>query len=350
MKDAPKRPRILYVDDDPVLARLIQKALTRVDMEVIHAPDATEAYRLLAAEEFQAVVLDHYLPSGTGLEILGRMRAEGSKIAAIYVTGSSDATIAVAALKAGADDYVIKSATEDFLPLLQRSIRQSIAKLELEEAKARADAETRAARARAEMLLSEVHHRVANSLAMVQSLLRLQAQASGSEEVKTALAEAQGRIGAVAAVHRSLYLGNEGRQVELGTYLRTMLADFTATLPPGVKLDVSTEPVQVSADRAVCLGVVVSELVTNAAKYAWPCGSGGSLTVSLTEPEPGRGRLSVSDDGIGSTPLAETRGTGLGRRLMRAMVDQLGGTVEQPVSAQGTTVVIDFEAECEAVS
>lgn len=146
MKDAPKRPRILYVDDDPVLARLIQKALSRVDMEVIHAPDATEAYRLLAAEEFQAVVLDHYLPSGTGLEILGRMRAEGSKIAAIYVTGSSDATIAVAALKAGADDYVIKSATEDFLPLLQRSIRQSIAKLELEEAKARADAETRAAR------------------------------------------------------------------------------------------------------------------------------------------------------------------------------------------------------------
>ncbi|AXQ93426.1 response regulator [Cereibacter azotoformans] len=347
MNDAPERPRILYIDDDPVLARLIQKALARAGMEVIHAPDADEANRLLAAEPFHAVVLDHYLPSGTGLEILGRMRAGGSRVPAIYVTGSSEATIAVAALKAGADDYVIKSATDEFLPLLQRSIRQAIAKVELEQAKARADAETRAARARAEMLLSEVHHRVANSLAMVQSLLRLQAQASGSDEVKTALAEAQGRIGAVAAVHRSLYLGNEGRQVELGTYLRTMLDDFTATLPPGVQLDVSTETVHVGADRAVCLGVVVSELVTNAAKYAWPSGNGGQLSVRLAVSEPGRGRLEVCDDGIGSSPLTESRGTGLGRRLMRAMVDQLGGTVEQPATAAGTCVVIDFEAESE---
>ncbi|MGP3697267.1 sensor histidine kinase [Rhodobacter sp. NSM] len=349
MSDAPTRSRILYIDDDPVLARLIQKALARVGIEVVHAPDATEADRLLLGEKFSAVVLDHYLPSGTGIDILARMRAAGSKVPAIYVTGSSEATVAVAALKAGADDYVIKSATEEFLPLLERSIRQAIVKLELEEARDRADAETHAARARAEMLLSEVHHRVANSLAMVQSLLRLQAQASASEEVRTALAEAQGRIGAVAAVHRSLYLGNEGRQVELGTYLRTMLSDFTATLPSEVRLEVATVPVHIGADRAVCLGVVVSELVTNAAKYAWPGGTGGRLSVTLAEGRDGKGRLVVADDGIGSSPLSESRGTGLGRRLMRAMVDQLGGTVEQPDTARGTTVVIEFETECETV-
>ncbi|TKA95161.1 response regulator [Cereibacter changlensis] len=342
---SPASRRVLYVDDDPILARLIERTLARAGMELVHAIDADTAERLLAEESFCAVVLDHYLAVGTGLAILQGIRARGARPPVIYVTGSSEATIAIAALKAGADDYVLKTASEDFFPLLARAIDHAIAKLDLQDAKDRADAEVRAARERAEMLLAEVHHRVANSLAMVKSLLRLQASASASEEVRTALAEAQIRIAAVAGVHRSLYLGEDVRAVELEAYLTTMLTDFARTVPPSIRLTIDAAPVRISADRAVCLGVMVSELVTNAVKYAWPTGGEGALRVELTEDAPGQARLEVSDDGVGIDPTLVAQGTGLGQRLLRAMGEQLGGTVEQLPTEKGARIVIRFETD-----
>ncbi len=347
MMTGPACRRVLYVDDDPVLARLIQKTLARSGMQLVHAVDGARAETLLREETFCAVVLDHYLAVGTGLEILQHIRAEGLRLPVIYVTGSSEATIAIAALKAGADDYVLKTASEDFLPLLMCAIDHSIAKLELQDAKERADAEVRAARERAEMLLAEVHHRIANSLAMVKSLLRLQASASASDEVRTALGEAQIRIAAVAGVHRSLYLGDDMRVVELEPYLTTMLSDFAAAAPSSVKLEMALSPVSISADRAVCLGVMVSELVTNAVKYAWPSGDGGTLRVSLEEAAPGQARLKVSDDGVGIDPTLVAQGTGLGQQLLRAMGDQLGGTVEQVPVERGTCIVLQFPTDAD---
>jgi hypothetical protein len=335
-------PRILYVDDDPGLVRLAQRALGREGHEVLHAGDAEAAHAHLGQGGFGAVVLDHYLPQGTGLDILRALRERGDGTPAIYVTGSSEATVAVEALKAGADDYVIKTADGDFLGLLGRAVGGAIARAEFKAAKARADAETRAARERAETLLAEVHHRVANSLAMVTSLLRIQAQASESHEVRQALAEAQGRIGAVAGVHRSLYLGDDVRTVALDAYLEGVLRDFAATLPPQVQLSVEAEPLTMSADRAVSLGIIVTELATNAVKYAWPGGHPGRLVVRLEAEGHGRACLVVEDDGEGMDRGGTARGTGLGRRLVRAMTDTLGGTVETVPRQAGTCVAVRF--------
>lgn len=345
MSDAPTSAgiavRVLYVDDDPLLARLVQKALGRAGFETSHAPDAASAEALLAVESFDALVLDHYLPTGTGLDILRRMRERGGRIPTIYVTGSSEATVAIDALKAGADDYVIKSTGEDFTALLRRAIEQAIAKAELLAAKERADAETRAARERAEMLLSEVHHRVANSLSMVTSLLRLQASAA-SDEVRSALSEAQARIAAIAGVHRSLYMGDDVHTVVLDAYLQSMLQDFRKTIPEAIRLTIEACPLKISADRAVSLGIIVSELATNAAKYAWPEGGAGELRIELTEPEPGLARLVVRDDGVGSDPNGTAAGTGLGQKLIRAMADRLEGSVAQPPVPKGTAVEVSF--------
>ena len=340
-------PRILYVDDDPALVRLAQRALGREGHEVVHAADAEAARRHLAEGGFGAVVLDHYLPQGTGLDILRGLRERGDGTPAIYVTGSSEATVAVEALKAGADDYVIKTAEGDFVGLLSRAIGGAIARAELRAAKDRADAETRAAKLRAETLLAEVHHRVANSLAMVTSLLRIQAQASESPEVRQALAEAQGRIAAVAGVHRSLYLGDDVRTVALDTYLASILKDFAATLPPQVALTVEAEPLTMSADRAVSLGIIVTELATNAVKYAWLDGRAGRLRIGLAQATPGEACLAVEDDGDGMAGLGpgagEAQGTGLGRRLVQAMTETLGGTeATRPAGKRGTRVEVRF--------
>ncbi|MEI4488505.1 histidine kinase dimerization/phosphoacceptor domain -containing protein [Frigidibacter sp. MR17.14] len=333
--------RVLYVDDDPILARLVEKRLSREGFELYHVSDAEAAEAALATGGVGVVVLDHYLVRGTGLDILRRLREAGSEIPAIYVTGSSEATVAIDALKAGADDYVIKSAADDFVALLQRAITLAIEKAELREARARADAETRAARERAEMLLAEVHHRVANSLSMVTSLLRLQASASGSDEVRTALAEAQTRIAAVAGVHRGLYLGEDVQTILLDAYLDSLLRDFARTLPGNVRMRIEAEPVRISADRAVNLGILVSELATNAAKYAWPDGREGQLTIGIRECAAGEALLSVSDDGVGSKP-GEVQGTGLGRKLVVAMAERLEGKVEISSDGKGTSVALRF--------
>lgn len=333
--------RVLYVDDDPILVRLVQKSLGRAGMELAHAPDAQTAEALLAAEDFQVVVLDHYLPTGTGLDILRRMREGGAATPTIYVTGSSEASVAIDALKTGADDYVIKTAGDDFLLLLRGAIEKSITKAALQAAKERADAETRAARERAEMLLAEVNHRVANSLAMVTSLLRLQASASSSEDVRRALAEAQVRIAAISGVHRSLYQTDDVRTVLLDGYLDAMLKEFAQTIPDTIRITQHVAPVGISADRAVSLGIIVSELATNAAKYAWPDGRPGELTFTLTE-EGDDLRLVVADDGIGADPEGVTHGTGLGQKLVRAMAVKLGGEIIPHSPARGTMIETRF--------
>src|SRR5579863_1831303 len=95
-------PRVLYVDDDAALARLVQRGLERAGYAVEVARDGATALERLTQGEIDAVALDHYLPTGTGLDLLKTMATRPPMPAVIYVTASDDASIAVAALKAGA--------------------------------------------------------------------------------------------------------------------------------------------------------------------------------------------------------------------------------------------------------
>ena len=112
--------------------------------------------------------------------------------------------VAVAALKTGATDFVPKTVGDDFLVLLRSALEQAVEKGRLKSEKEAADEEVRVARDRAELLLAEVNHRVANSLALVASLVRLQANSITDPVAREALGETQARIYAVAAVHKRL--------------------------------------------------------------------------------------------------------------------------------------------------
>ena len=174
---------VLYVDDDLALARLAQKYLGRAGYDVVHAADSVSALAALENGSFAAIVLDHYLRAETGLQILGMLKERQIVLPVIYVTGSSEATIAIEALKNGASDYVIKTVGGEFWPLMESALRQAIANAELRMAKEKADQEIRLGKERAEVLLAEVNHRVANSLALVAALIRLQASDSKSDDV-----------------------------------------------------------------------------------------------------------------------------------------------------------------------
>ncbi|MCB1419170.1 MAG: response regulator [Notoacmeibacter sp.] len=335
--------RILYLDDDPGITRLVQKALSRFNAEVIAAENLDQALECLAGDRFDAIVLDHYLQGTTGLEILESFHNRAIDIPVVYVTGSSEARVAVEAMKAGASDYVIKSVGEDFMPLLKAALVQAVETDRLRKIRIEAEEEIRRGKARAEALLAEVNHRVGNSLALVASLIRLQSAGVASPEAKDALAETQSRITAIADMHRALYSSDDVSRVEMDKYLADLSSSIRASwIKPetGIDIEVKADRVILSADRAVSVGMIVTELVTNAVKYAFPNGSSGRIEVVLSHHGEDRARLCVADEGIGFHQGEKPKGTGLGSRIIKSMAVMLGSQVEYEAVERGTRAVL----------
>lgn len=337
--------RILYIDDDPALARLAEKVLARHQFDVVHAPSVKAGLDAFDSDEFDAVVLDHYFQDRTGLDFLEAIGERARLVPVLYVTGSSDAQIAISALKGGAADYVIKTVADDFFPLLVSAIGQALENVRLRRAKQEADDLLLAAKERAELLVAEMNHRIANSLSLVSALLRMQMQTVSGDEAKTALAETRNRISAIAGVHRSLYTADSVGTVELSHYLQSLISEVRSTggAAAGISIATSFGPVQVTADRAVSIGVIVTELVTNALKYAYPGGE-GEVRVSLARGDDGIIVLAVEDDGTGFDPEATLpKGTGLGTRILKAMALNLNATLDWRQGGKGSCISIRWE-------
>jgi two-component sensor histidine kinase len=334
--------RVLYIDDDAGIRRLAARALERRGYRMTVAETGSEGVVKAAAERFDLIAVDHYMPGMDGLETLEALRRLPDPPPVVYVTGSEEGRIAVAALKAGAADYVVKTIGEDFFDLLAASFEQVRARATLEHAKATAEAELRATNARLEALLGEVNHRVANSLQLVSAMVRLQATALTDPSAREALEDTQRRIQAIAQVHRRLYTSNDVESVDMQEYLGALVDELAETwsteaLPRALSL--AAEPIRLPTDRAVSLGVIVTELVTNACKYAYPTG-GGEVRVVLRRIDDDVFLLAVEDDGCGIPEDAVPRGTGLGTKLIRAMAQSLHSIVEYDPAHAGVRATL----------
>ncbi len=340
------RPRLLYIDDDDGLRRLVQRALARQGYEVVPAASGPEGLALLRSQRFDAVALDHFMPGMEGLEVLDAMRAIPDHPPVIYVSGSDEGRIAIAALKAGASDYVIKDVGGVFNELLQKAIDNAVEQERMRRQKIEAEREMREARERAETLLREVNHRVANSLALVSSFVFLQQRSLGQDQAqaRAALGDVQGRISAIAQIHRRLYTSDDVSMIDMDAYLRGLIEELSAAVIAGNaerRIRLYVEPVQMATDRAVSLGVIVTELVTNAAKYAYPQEAPGEIRVALRH-EASSLSLTVEDDGVGMAPDAVPKGTGLGTRIIRAMATSLQASQRSDPAYKGTRVILSF--------
>ena len=334
--------RVLYIDDDAGIRRLAARALERRGYRMTVAETGAEGVVKAAAQRFDLIAVDHYMPGMDGLETLEALRRLPDPPPVVYVTGSEEGRIAVAALKAGAADYVVKTVGEDFFDLLAASFEQVRARALLEQEKAAAEADLRASNARLEALLGEVNHRVANSLQLVSAMVRLQATALTDPSAREALEDTQRRIQAIAQVHRRLYTSNDVESVDMQEYLGALVDELAETwsteaLPRALSL--AAEPIRLPTDRAVSLGVIVTELVTNACKYAYP-NSGGEVRVALRRIDDDVFLLAVEDDGCGIPEDAVPRGTGLGTKLIRAMAQSLQSIVEYDPTHTGVRATL----------
>ncbi len=206
----------------------------------------------------------------------------------------------------------------------------------------RSTEEMRQAKERAEVLMGEVNHRVANSLAMVSSLVRLQANAMKDEATKTALGETQARIDAVAMVHRRLYASGNVLEVALDDYLRNVLDQFQTAMGTSSRITITyqLEQLALKTDASINLGVIAAEWVMNAAKYAYPEGR-GEVRVRLEKLHDGNAVLAVEDDGVGRDG-GLPKGTGLGTRIVTAMATSLDASVEYRSRSPGLAALLTF--------
>lgn len=334
--------RVLYVDDDEGLRHLARRALERRGYQVSLAASGEEGLAMARAEPVDLIALDHYMPGQGGFETLQALLRElPDPPPIVYVTGSDETSVAVAALKAGAADYVVKSVGEEFFDLLQNAFDQALEQVKLRRSHAEAQAALVASNRRLEALLKEVNHRVANSLQMVSAFVQMQAFAIKDQVAQEALQDTHRRIEAIIQVHRRLYTHEDVERVAMRDYLDALVRELedtcsTPQAPRALKLDV--EPIQMETDHAVSVGVIVNELVTNACKYAYPAGAPGEVRVTLKAHDGGL-MLVVEDDGAGMTS-AGPQGTGLGGRLIKAMAASLGAVFAYDPDYAGVRAVL----------
>lgn len=199
--------------------------------------------------------------------------------------------------------------------------------------------ERAAANARIAVLLQELGHRIKNSLQIISSMVSLEARNHKSGEGKAALERVSHRIGAIGRLYSVLGKANAVEEVDAATYLEELCRDLIESVQKEVgttialKTDFDSEPL--SADRAIPLGLIVNELVTNAVKYAFPDEATGTVVVTFKR-VPGELQLTVSDDGKGVDPRRAD--SGIGGRLVDAFSQQLGGQLDRDSGSQGTIV------------
>ena len=192
------------------------------------------------------------------------------------------------------------------------------------------------------MLLEEIQHRVANSLQIIASILLIKARTVQSEETRLQLQDAHRRVLSVAAVQQHLYRSDPTQPIEIATYL-TKLCETLAQSMIGdsrpISLKVEADTGTAPSRDAVSLGLIVTELVMNALKHAFPGEKPGAAIVVSYNVADSDWKLTVSDNGVGKPDVRAGDGkSGLGTSLIQALAKQLDARVEIVTNSTGTAV------------
>jgi PAS domain S-box-containing protein len=220
-------------------------------------------------------------------------------------------------------------------------IQQILLAIEDVTERARLEREHAFAGERIGMLLQELTHRVKNSLQIIAAMVGIEVRGHKSGEGKAALERVSHRINALGQLYSQLSKADTVEAVDAATYLDELCRDLIASVHKEggtfIVLETDIESELLPTDRAITIGLMVNELVTNAVKYAFPDDTKGTVLVTLKRAA-GELRLTVSDDGKGVDPGRAD--SGVGGRLIEGFAQQLGGQLKRESGNKGTTVCL----------
>jgi two-component sensor histidine kinase len=188
----------------------------------------------------------------------------------------------------------------------------------------------KAALERHQFLIGEMNHRVKNSLALVASMLRLQAREDSDPGFARQLEDATLRVAAIARVHEQLYQTSDIERFDVGRYIEAICKDLSASFAQ-CEVEVEAQSgIVISADRAISSALVVNELVSNAAKHAYRGEGAGRVWVKVARTSVDNFSIAVRDEGAGLPAGFDfgRRGAGLGARMVRTLAEQLNASLE----------------------
>jgi two-component sensor histidine kinase len=195
-------------------------------------------------------------------------------------------------------------------------------------------------------LLSEMSHRVANSLQIIASILLLKARSVQSEETRGHLEDAHRRVMSVAALQQQLIATGKGEKLEVGHYLTKLCETLAGSMigdRRAITLNVVADIGAVTSEQAVSIGLIVTELVINALKHAFPLDvKAGKIDVKYNV-SGADWTLSIADNGSGMAANPVDRPVGLGTSIVKALAQQLEADVDVATSVNGTTVSITHQ-------
>lgn len=192
-----------------------------------------------------------------------------------------------------------------------------------------------------EWLVKEVHHRVKNNLQMVISLLNSQSAYLSSQDAVDAIRESQRRMHAMSLIHQRLYEKDEST-IDMQSYISDLVSYLKDSFDcENVQFVLDLQPLVLDVSKAVPLGLILNEAITNSLKYAFPDGEAGHILVSL-KPVPPLMELIIADDGIGlSEANIVTTKKSLGMSLLKGLTTQIGGSYDIS-SGRGVEILIRF--------
>ena len=346
----PEMLRILLVEDNPGDVRLLREMFSTErpnSYEITHLPRLGLALNHLAKGGVDIVLLDLGLPDGEGLDTVRRVRKLAPQVPLIVLTGRDDDAAVAEAMLEGAQDYLVKGQIET--RALPRALRHAIERFRLVTRAVLTNAELERRVQEKDLLLSEIHHRVKNSLQVVSSLLSLEAARIVDPSVSEMLQITQNRIRSMALIHQTLYQSKDFSRVDFHAFLQSFVPTLIQSYsihPEEISLIFHVAEVRLPIDAAIPCGLIVNELISNALKHAFPGERRGTICVEFAQCMDNSASLSVTDDGVGiPADFDFERSQTLGIQLVYMLTGQLGGTLTVKRSER-TSFILRFPLSC----
>jgi two-component sensor histidine kinase len=192
------------------------------------------------------------------------------------------------------------------------------------------------------LLLRETHHRLANTFTMLAGMLWHEFSQYESPELRASLARCEARIGAFSNLHKYLVIGAERDWISVQNYIEHLCEALSEVLlrPAGIRCEVFADAIDIPSERCELLGLIIAELVTNAAKHAFHGRNGGLVRVALFNINESWVCV-VSDNGVGTA----TASVGVGSKILKRLVSALGGNLVRTSRRYGTWVAVSCQME-----